>query len=175
MASHLEDLPEELRLHILSFLPHSDLWLSVRHVNSRYRSYAEDVACKKLIPKFTIGMNFSLSPGAHHRWYGVWGTVHHGFKEINARNPQFALFETISVDPKTCQERVLETWKRMCASGFGPEQLWRVYLYPTGLLMEVPTLVLSETGGVWCDWRELLDGYYARLPSVWEGLARPME
>lgn len=172
MAPPLEELPEELRLLILSFVPPSDLWLSVRHVNNRYREYAEDVASKRLIPQFTIGLNFTLSQGTHHRWYDVRGTVHHGFKEIHKLNSQYALFETISVDPKNCQERVLETWNRMCASGFGPEQEWRVRFPPTSLLMKMPKLVLSDHHGVWCDWRELLDGYYARLPAVWEGLAR---
>ena len=173
MASLLEQLPEELRLLILSYLPPSDLWLSVRHINSQYRDYAEEVASKELIPNFAVGLNFTLSSGSHHRWYDIRGTVHHGFIKINKLNPQYALFQVNSVLPHNCQDRVLETWKRMCASGFGPEQEWRVTYSGTGLLMKMPKLVLAAQDGVWCDWREVLDNYFARLPAVWEGLARP--
>lgn len=173
MECQLDRLPEELRLHILSYISPSDLWLSVRHINKQYRNYAEDVASKQLVPKFTIGLNFTLGSGSHHRWYDIRGTVHHGFIQINKVNPQYALFEISTVLPQSCRQRVLETWKRMCATGFGPEQEWRVTYSGTGLLMKLPRLVLSANDGVWCDWREVLDGYFARLPAVWEGLARP--
>lgn len=169
MESRLESLPEELRLSILSFVSPADLWLHVRYVNNQYREYAEDVASRELIPRFTIGLNFTLSSGSHHRWYDVRGTVHHGFKYINRLNPQYALFEINSVHPKDCHDRVLQTWKRMCASGFGPEQEWRVTFHGTGILMKMPKLVMATDDGIWCDWRELLGGYLARLPSVWEG------
>lgn len=172
MSSPLDSLPEELRLLILSFVPPSDLWLSVRHVNNQYREYVEEVAAKRLVPQFRIGLYFTLNSGSHHRWYDVRGTVYHAFKEIHKVNPQYALFEMISVDPQKYRDRVLETWNRMCASGFGPEQEWRVRFPPTDFLMKMPNLVLSSNQGVWCDWRELLDGYFARLPDVWQGLAR---
>ena len=172
MALSIQSLPEEIRLAILSFLPASDLWLSVKHVNNQYRNYAEEVATKHLLPRFTIGMHFSLSSDTHQRWQAVRGTVQHGFKEINKLNPQYALFETIEVLPKNYQDRVLETWNRMCISGFGLEQEWRVTFPPTGILMKMPTLVLSSSRGIWCDWRQLLDGYFARLPAVWNGVTK---
>lgn len=175
MAPTLDTIPEELRILILSFVPTADLWLHVRHINTRYEVYAEDVASLYIVPQFKIGLNFALNSGNIPRWYDIRGTVEHGFKCINHLNPQYALFETRSVLPKDKQDRVLETWKRMCASGFGPEQEWRVTFNGTGLLMKMPKLVLSKDNGVFCDWRELLDGYFARLPAVWEGLARPYD
>ena len=173
MASKLDQLPIELRLQILSFLDPADLWLSVRHINNRYRDYAEEIIAKELIPRFTVGLNFTLSSGSHHRWYDVRGTVHHSFKHISKLNPQYALFEVDTVLPEDFQDRVLETWKRMCASGFGVEQEWRVTYAGTGLLMKMPSNVVSGTDGVWCDWRELMDNWLMRLPQIWDGLARP--
>lgn len=155
----MESLPDELKLLILSLLPPSDLWLSVRHVNRKYRQYADEVASKEHVPNFTVGLNFTLSSGTHHRWYDVRGTVHTAFRNINKLNPQYALFEIDSVLPKSCPGRVLEKWKHICASGFGPEQEWRVTFRGDGLLMKMPNLVLSAGDGVWCDWREMLSGY----------------
>lgn len=175
MALTLDTIPEELRLLILSFVPPSDLWLHVRHINPRYEAYAEDVASLFLVSQFKIGLNFALGSGDIPRWYEIRGTVEHKFKCINRLNPQYALFETNCILPKDKQGPVLESWKRMCASGFGPMQEWRVTFNGTGLLMKMPKLVLSESNGVFCDWRELLDGYFARLPAVWEGLARPYD
>lgn len=170
----MDKLPEELRLHILSYLPSSDLWLSVRHINQRYSRYADDVACKNLVPKFTVSLRFTLGSGSSHRWYDVRGSVHQGFKEISKLNPQYALFEIVTVHPESYHDRVMQDWKRMCASGFGEAQEWLVTFRGTGLLMKMRKHVLSAEDGIWCDWRELLDGYYARLPQVWEGLARPV-
>ena len=174
-TSHLDSLPEELRLLILSYLSISDLWLKARYINDRYRNYVEEVAAKELLPKFSIDLNFTLGSGSTHRWYDIRGTVHHRFKEINRPNPQYALFEISSIWPHGSHDRVSETWKRMCASGFGPEQEWRVTFKGTGLLMKMPKLVLADQDGLWCDWQEMLDGYLTRLPAVWEGLARPTE
>lgn len=168
MPCPLEPFPEELRLLILSYIPSADLWLNVRHVNQTYRHYAEDVAIQTLLPNFTIGLNFTLSSSTHHKWYDVRGTVHHGFISISKPNPQFALFERVEVLPKNCKERVLETWNRMCLRGFGDETEWRVTFPPTGLLMKMSHVVMNEEkDGLWCDWRQLLDGYYERLPAVW--------
>ena len=169
----MDNLPNELKLQILSFLSPADLWRSVRHINANYRQYADEVAAKEHIPKFQIGLNFTLSSGTHHRWYDVRGTVHTGFVSVNKVNPQYALFEVTEVLPKSCPGRVREKWKQICASGFGPEQEWRVTFRGDGILMKMPNLVLSNGDGVWCDWREMLDGYLSRSVEAWEGLARP--
>ena len=70
----MENLPDELRLLILSYMPPSDLWLRVRHVNKEYRQFADEVAAKEHVPNFTIGLNFTLSSGTHHRWYDLVST-----------------------------------------------------------------------------------------------------
>ncbi|KAF2480773.1 hypothetical protein BDY17DRAFT_200176 [Neohortaea acidophila] len=164
----LERLPEEIVLLILGFIQPWDLWLKVRHVNSVYRSYAEDVASKLLVPQFDIGLRFNLSSGNVPRWYDVRGTVNHRFRCINRPNPQYALFETASITPEAQRDRVLETWKRMCAQGFGPAQEWRVKFMGTDIEMHMPRVVPADGDGIYCDWRELLDVYFARLPTIWE-------
>ena len=171
----MDSLPDELKLQILSYLPPSDLWHGVRHINPKYQQYADEVAAKEHIPKFKVGLNFTLSSGSHHRWYDVHGTIHTGFKNIHKVNSQYALFEIESLHPPSCSNRVLEKWKQICASGFGPEQEWRVTFRGDGLLMKMPNLVLSAGNGIWCDWREMLEGYIARHFEAWEsqGIARP--
>src|ERR1700753_2347647 len=131
----MDTLPDELRLQILTFVSPTDLWLSVRHINSQYRKYADEIASKEHIPKFSVGQNFTLSSGSHHRWYDVRGTIQTKFKSYNKVNPQYALFELTEVLPRSSETRVLETWRRACASGFGPEQDWRVTFRGDGLVM----------------------------------------
>ena len=167
----MEKLPDELTLLILSFLSPVDLWRSVRNINGKYLKFAEEVAQREHIPKFRIGLNFTLSSGTHHRWYDVRGTVQTGFVHINRFNTQYALFEVIEVLPKSCPGRVQEKWKQICASGFGTAQEWRVTFRGDGILMKLPNLVLSNGDGVWCDWREMLDGYLDRSVEAWEGVA----
>lgn len=169
----MDQLPDELRLHILSYVPVQELWHSVRRVNKTYSRYADELALKQHIPYFNIGSHFTLGTGSTHRWYDVRGTITTSFHSVSKLNPQYALFELTDVLPKASQSRVIERWKHLCASGFGPEQEWRVTFQGDGILMKMPNLVLSESGGIWCDWREMLQGYIHRLPEAWEGLARP--
>lgn len=166
----MESLPDELKLTILSFVSPKDLWRSVRFVNSRYRQYTDEVAAKAHIPNFSIGLNFTLSSGTHHRWYDVRGTVSTGFVQINKVNQQYALFEVVELLPKSCPGRVREKWKQICASGIGPEQEWRVTFRGDGILMKLPSLVMADGDGIWCDWREMLDIYLDRSIQAWEGL-----
>lgn len=168
----MDKLPEELRLLIISFISPADLWLSVRHINNQYKRYAEEVVTKEHVPAFTVGLSFSLTSGSHHRWFDVRGTLHSGYKYMNKLNPQYALFETLQVHPPNYENRIMEKWKQMCASGVGTEQEWRVTFGGTGLLMKMPNLVMSASDGIWCDWREMLDGYFERLPQVWDGYAK---
>jgi hypothetical protein len=163
----MERLPDEIRLHILSYVAPSDLWHSVRHVNQQYGKYAEEVASKQHVPNFNVGLNFTLGSGSAHRWYDVRGTITTSFRYINKINSQYALFEITEVLPEASSSRVVEKWKRMCASGFGPEQEWRVTFRGDGILMKMPNLVLSANDGIWCDWREMMEGYIERLPEAW--------
>lgn len=171
----MDRLPDEIHLHILSYVPPSDLWTNVRHVNRQYSKYADEVASKQHVPKFSIGLNFTLSTGSTHRWYDVRGTVTTSFCHINKMNPQYALFEITDVIPTAAKARVLEKWKRLCAAGFGREQDWRVTFRGDGILVKMPNLVLSADDGIWCDWREMLERYLARRVEAWDGLARPYD
>ena len=168
----MDTLPDELRLQILSYLAPRDLWHSVRHINTQYQKYTDEIATKQHIPEFTVSLTFTLGGGSSHRWYDVHGTIHTSFHSINKLNPQYALFEVTEVLPKASRERVMAKWKQMCASGFGPEQEWRVKFGVDGLLVKLPNLVVSGSDRVWCDWREMLDGYIRRWPEAWEGYAR---
>lgn len=171
----MDRLPDELRLLILSYLSPADLWLSVRHVNPQYQKLVDEVASKEHVPNFAIGQNFTLSSGSHHRWYDVRGTIQTRFKKFHNLNPRYALFELVEVWPKSSENRVLETWRRMHNSGFGPEQEWRVWFQGDGLLMRMPSLQMAESYGIWCEWREMLEEYITRWPQAWEGHIRPHE
>ncbi len=119
-------LPEELLLHILSYLSPVDLIYNIRHVSHRYLHLSDEVASTQHIPNFSIGLNFTLSSGSHHRWYDVRGTITTTFRHISKTHPQYALFEVTDVLPKANQARVTEKWKQLSAQGFGVGQEWRV-------------------------------------------------
>lgn len=170
----MDELPDEIKLHILSYLSPQELWQSARNINDQWKSYADEIATKQHIPKFTIGIHFTLGSGQTHRWYDVRGTITTSYRNINKINPQYALFQLTEALPTASESRVVEKWKQLCASGFGPEQEWRVTFNGDGLLMKMPNLVLSADDGIWCDWREMLEGYMLRHPQAWEGHVRPI-
>ncbi len=171
----MDRLPDEIHLHILSYLSPRDLWSNARHINQKYSQYAEEIAIKHHIPHFTIGLNFTLTSGSTYRWYDVWGTVTTSFRNIHKVNPQYALFEVKEVIPENYKNRIKEKWQRICASGVGPEQEWRVTFRGDGILVKLPNLVLSTEDGIWCDWREMMEGHIARRREAWEGYARPSD
>ena len=153
-------LPNELWLEIFCYLDRSDLWTVIHNVNRQFRACAEDIATKELLQDFTISLTYTLGSGSHHRWYDISGTITLGFKHINRVNPQYALFEVTGTHPESCYSRTVEKWKRMCASGFGPEQAWPLKLGGNPRLVKMPNLVLAADDGLWCDWREMLNGYF---------------
>lgn len=121
-------LPEELWLDILHHTPPQDLWLSVRQVNKRFQAVAEDVLQTQVVPNFTLGLNYTLGSGTHHRWYDVRARVTLGFNSICKHNPQYALFDKIAILPETCHERAWEKWCLISAGGLGNEVEWRIQL-----------------------------------------------
>ncbi|KXT06361.1 hypothetical protein AC578_9202 [Pseudocercospora eumusae] len=154
-------LPEELWLEILRYTSSEDLWLSIRHVNKRFQALAEDVVQSQTTPNFTICLNYTLGSGTHHRWYDVRARVTLGFSSICKHNPQYALFDKITILPESCHERAWEKWNQISAGGLGNEVEWRIRLGTDGELKTVRMLKLvTSSKGAWCDWRELLDAYF---------------
>ena len=154
-------LPEELILEICRYVDPRTLWLSIYNANQQFRSCAEDIVKQELMPRFTVSLTYTLGNGSRHRWYDVRGTVTLGFKHMSPRNPQYALFEVLSSGPDGYRGHVLEKWYRMCSSGFGAEQEWRVQLDDREKrIVRLPKLIISNNCGVWCDWQEMMNVYF---------------
>ncbi|EME39259.1 hypothetical protein DOTSEDRAFT_38479 [Dothistroma septosporum NZE10] len=167
----LPSLPTEIWLSILQHLSPQDLYLNTLNVNKRLRSCSDDILSNESLRNFTVSMSFGLGASTRARWYDIRGSVTMSFTSVSKRNPQYALFEKISVLPDTCHRRVQDTWNRICVAGVGSDVLWRVQLHrnasdesaTTGSdvrAVKLPSLVVSEDHGVWCDWRELMGVYF---------------
>ena len=157
-------LPDEILLEIFRETDPRTLWLSIRNVNQQFRACAEDIVRSELIRRFTVGLNYTLGSGSHHRWYDIRGSITLSFKQMSRLNPQYALFEKLSIRPEACNGRAWEKWNRMCAGGFGAEQEWRVQLDDRDpRVVRMPKLVISHKHGLWCDWREMLNAYFSQV------------
>ncbi|EMC91394.1 hypothetical protein BAUCODRAFT_326680 [Baudoinia panamericana UAMH 10762] len=163
-------LPDEIWLQILNYLPPLDIWRSVHLTNTQLASAAEEAMLKRIIESFTIGLSFSLGAGSRHRWYDIRGTITFQFKEINKHNPQYVLFGSLRVHPDHAYSRAMERWKRMSADGLGGRQEWRVQYGDEGPLkmVRLPKLIVADKEGIFCDWKELFDVYFAE-----DGLVEP--
>lgn len=115
-----------------------------------------------ILEKFTVGLQFSLGSGAHHRWYDVRGTITFSFQSLHRHNPQYGEFGACLVHPHACFDRAMERWKRMSAEGLGAQNDWRVQYGYEGQLrvVKLPSLVVKDGDGVWCDWKEMFDAYF---------------
>ena len=161
-------LPDELWLHILAYLPPADIWRTLHPLSRQLSACTEDYLvsphCSNVLSRFTVGHQFSLSSGSHHRWYDVRGTITFTFKGISKHNARYAWFGSYLVHPQRCNARAMEEWKRMSERGVSGRQEWRVQFGYDGdvRLVRLPKLVLlAGEEGVWVDWREMFDAYFA--------------
>lgn len=154
-------LPPELWLEIFRHCEAQDLWSSLRFTNKQLKDCAEDVVCSTILKSFTIAQSFSLGAGTRHRWYDVRGSVILAFSGLSKHNSQYALFDDISFHPEPCHQRVWEKWNQICGAGVGEDLEWRITLDGAETRrVKMPKLVISAEHGAWCDWREMLDGYF---------------
>lgn len=64
----LPTLPEELYLHIFTFVEPQDLWLSIRLVSRSFNRMIESHIKTDTLLKFVIGINYTLGSGTTHHW-----------------------------------------------------------------------------------------------------------
>ncbi|GIZ49602.1 hypothetical protein CKM354_001263200 [Cercospora kikuchii] len=158
-------LPEELHLHIFTFVELQDLWLSIRLVSRSFNRMIESHIKTDTLPKFVIGINYTLGSGTTHHWYDVRTSVYLSFNAIDKHNPQYALFNNMTVQPEPFHDRAMEKWNRIANTGLGAATQWRVQLRSGNprtcemQFVKLPNTVLSQQGA-FCDWKELLTAYF---------------
>lgn len=159
-------LPDELWLHIVSYLEPKDIWSSARPINQQLTRICSNLLLTdEQMRKFTIGISFSLGAGAHHRWYDIRGTLTFSYHSFSKSNPQFALFSACLAHPSACYDRAIQKWKGMSSGSLGEKEMWRLQHGYEGQVkvVRLPKLVVAseeDGGGVWCDWRELFDACF---------------
>lgn len=121
---------------------------------------------RDLISSFTVGVQFSLGSGAHHRWYDIRGSLTFSFTGLSKQDPRYGKFGACLVHPHACFGRAMQKWKEICSAG--KPQSWRVQRGLQGEMRTVRLLkvILDEANEVRCDWRELLDAYFEAGPAV---------
>ncbi|KAK5123896.1 hypothetical protein LTR85_002092 [Meristemomyces frigidus] len=165
-------IPDELWLHILTYLAPKDIWSSARPINQQLTRICSDLLLTdEIMRKFTVGVSISLGAGTRHRWYDIRGTLTFSFQSFSKHNGQYALFGACLAHPSACYDRAMEKWKRMSADGLGERQEWRVQHGYEGDLkyVRLPKLIVAaeqDGGGVWCDWREMFDAYFGVLEGA---------
>lgn len=166
MDAHLPQLPDELWLQILTHLPYHVLWTTIRAVHPKLRTEAEKLTTIHLLPTFTLALPFTLGSGSRHRWYDVRATITLSFSSIDKHNQDFALFAVTGVHPPNYTERALERWRPMCVQGVGAGLEWQVSSERVTYGIKLEKIVSAEDGGLWCDWRELLNGWIRRQREI---------
>ncbi|USW57706.1 Putative F-box domain-containing protein [Septoria linicola] len=124
----LPNLPEELLLHIFTFVEPQELWLSIRGVSKLFSRIIESHLKTSAAPYFVIGVNYTLGAGAHHRWYDVRASVFLSYNSIDRENDDLAFFDKMTVHPEPYYDRAIKKWKEIAATGTDPETMWRVQL-----------------------------------------------
>lgn len=155
-------LPDELLIQILTHLPNTALWHTIRHLNRTLRAEAEKLLLTTFFPTLSLSLTYTLGSGTSHRWYDVRATISLSFTSTNRHNPDFALFEVSAVHPPNYYERALEKWRPMCARGLGAGLDWMVSCEGVTHRVCLAKLVLGEDGSVWCDWQELVGKWFRK-------------
>ncbi|CAK4015050.1 hypothetical protein AC579_8319 [Lecanosticta acicola] len=156
-------LPSELWLEIFHYCSARDLWLSLRKTNGLLEACAEDIICKDILHEFTISYTFSLGAGTRPRWYDVKPSIILCFSGLSKYNSQYALFDKIAFRPEPYHQRAWEKWNQICCGeSVGEDWEWKVAWNGEDVRrMKMPRLMISRDHGAWCDWREMLDGYFS--------------
>jgi hypothetical protein len=162
-------LPEEVWVEILSYVDPCTLWWSVQHVNKSFRSRTHDLALKKLVPKFKLVCTF---PGRRSPRWRDECRFFFQYETINKNEPQYAYYKVLSSvrtspivnvsdllndlkDPNiSCDETWAVCFRRKIGTG-GIRKKGIVDCYNGPL-----DVIVSDVGGVWCDWKGALDTYF---------------
>lgn len=165
--SQLPYLPDELWLEILTQIPWSTLWFTLRAVHPKFRTEIEKQAITTLLPKFTVALTYTLGSGVRHRWYDVRATITLSFVSMNKHNPGFALFRLSTVHPPNFHDRALEKWRGMCARDLCPAGLdWQLSCEGATRKANLEKVVAAEEAALWCDWKEVLDRWFRREVEI---------
>lgn len=179
-------LPEEIYVHIFSYIDPADLWLSTRLASKTFNRIIESHLQLSILPFFQISISYNLG-GA--RWYDdtrcfkpfffyptmlrtyyiprydVRTRVFLSYNALDQSRPQYALFDKFEIHPEPYHGRALEKWKRIAEEGVDPETKWMVQLrMGNPRLCDMQNVKLSRTillaEGALCDWKELFSAYF---------------
>ncbi|KAM3414993.1 hypothetical protein BST61_g10130 [Cercospora zeina] len=161
----LSTLPEELHLHIFTFVKPGDLWLTTRLVSRDFNRMIKSYIRINTLPKFVIGTSYILCSGTTHHPSDPRASVYFSFSVIDKHNPQYALFDNMTVQPEPYHDRAIERWSHIANAGLDEQMTWRVQ-HRSGnprtcevQFVKLPSMVLSQQGPS-CDWKELLTAYF---------------
>ena len=165
----LPHLPPELWLHILTHLPLTTLWTTLRPVHPIFKSEIESHFLRTHLPDFTLFKTFSLASGTRHRWYDVRATVTLGYSGVVEQERkgerEWVLFEVKGFTPPNYGERAGEKWRGLCAGGgLGRGMEWQVEFEGNvaGVRLESVLPDEGQEGRVWVDWREVVGRWMRR-------------
>ncbi|EMF10059.1 uncharacterized protein SEPMUDRAFT_26317, partial [Sphaerulina musiva SO2202] len=155
-------LPEEIYVHIFSYIDPADLWLSTRLASKTFNRIIESHLQLSILPFFQISISYNLGGS---RWYDVRTRVFLSYNALDQSRPQYALFDKFEIHPEPYHGRALEKWKRIAEEGVDPETKWMVQLrMGNPRLCDMQNVKLSRTilsaEGALCDWKELFSAYF---------------
>ena len=160
----LSSFPEELLLHIFTYIQPSDLWLSTRLASKSFNRIISSHLQTAILPHFKISISYNLG---EQRWYDVRTRVFLSYISISKSKSHQALFGNFEVHPEPYTNRAIEKWERLAIQGFNPELTteWTVQLrIGNPRLCDMHQISLRKTylteEGALCNWRELLTGYF---------------
>ncbi|KAF2774187.1 hypothetical protein EJ03DRAFT_1928 [Teratosphaeria nubilosa] len=167
-------LPDELWLHILSFVPPAVIWTNCLLINRQLYRLGQTYAKDELLPRFRLSRTMSLASGSHHRWYDLWGTITFHIptlqsctKSCSGSASGYVLFSEYSASPVKLQERVLLKWRSMAVQSPNAKarpREWKVQFGDEDVNVRTLTTVdvLGDSDGaeIRVNWRELLSQYW---------------
>lgn len=122
MKATMLDLPDELLLHILSYVEPYVLFHDIRLVNRHYQLLSQDVFAYQILPRLQLSLSIYVEAHTHNgqRLPSMNADISFRFQELadsgrydTTMAKQIAVFKIEQATPKGWQRQAVQKWKAM--------------------------------------------------------------